>query len=67
MAAMILLQKENFDLSIEFLKKAEKLSVDSLKLKATTFNNLACYYRRIGKLRTALNYLNSALDIENKI
>ena len=54
-------------MSLEFLKKAEKLCHNSLKLKATTYNNLACYYRRMGKLRTALNYLLSALDIENKL
>jgi len=30
-------------------------------------NNLACFYRRTGKLRTALNYLNHALEIENKL
>lgn len=67
MAAMILLQKNSFDATLEFLKKAERLSQSSHRLKATTFNNMACYYRRIGKIRTALNYLISALDIENKL
>ena len=43
------------------------LSHSSLKFKATTYNNLACFYRRTGKLRTALNYLLHALDIEVKI
>lgn len=40
---------------------------NSLRFKATTFNNLACFYRRTGKLRTAYNYLQMALDIELKI
>ena len=35
--------------------------------KATTFNNLACFYRRTGKLRTALSYLLNALDLELNI
>jgi tetratricopeptide (TPR) repeat protein len=34
--------------------------------RAITYNNLACFYRRTGKLRTALNYLQQALDIEIK-
>lgn len=35
-------------------------------LRAVTYNNLACYYRRSGKLRSALQYLQQALDIEIK-
>lgn len=40
---------------------------NSLGLKSTTYNNLACYYRRTGKVRTALSYLIQALDLELKI
>jgi tetratricopeptide (TPR) repeat protein len=29
-------------------------------------NNLACYYKKRGQLRTALTYLERALDIESK-
>ncbi len=32
-----------------------------------TFNNMACYYRRIGKMRTALNFLQKALTIEARL
>lgn len=32
-----------------------------------TFNNMACYYRRIGKMRSALNFLQQALTIEAKL
>ena len=67
MSAMIFLQKERNDLTLDFLRKAEKLSTNSLKYKATTYNNLACFYRRTGKIRTALNYLLNALDIELKM
>ena len=31
-----------------------------------TYNNLACYYRKLGHLRSALIYLEKALDIESK-
>ena len=31
-----------------------------------TSNNLACYYRKLGHLRSALIYLEKALDIEAK-
>merc|ERR1719265_445060 len=33
---------------------------------AITLNNLACFYRRTGKLRTALTFLERALDIEER-
>jgi len=34
--------------------------------RTTTFNNLACLYRRIGKPKGALNYLRTALTLLNK-
>lgn len=43
------------------------ISYTSQRSRATTFNNLACYYRRNGKLRTAQNYLKFALEIELKL
>jgi hypothetical protein len=52
--SMICLQKEKFDASLDFLRKAEILCQSSLHYKAITFNNMACYYRRTNKLRTAL-------------
>ena len=58
---------EQFDATLEFLQKAERLGQNSLELKAITYNNMACYYRRIGKLQTALNYLQQALLLENRI
>ena len=35
--------------------------------RAVTFNNLACYYRRQGKLHAALQYLQKALKIEGRL
>ena len=49
---------------LELLKKAEILTERDLAGRAVTFNNLACYYRRQGKLHSALNYLQKALRIE---
>ena len=57
LAAMMHLQKEKLELTLDYLRKAELVARDSLALRATTYNNLACYYRRTGKLRTALSYL----------
>jgi thiamine kinase-like enzyme len=61
MVAMRCLEKEQFDECLDALRKAESLHHNSDKMRAVSFNNLACYYRRRNKLRTALNYLFSAL------
>lgn len=63
-SATSLLQKENLKGAHELLKRAEQVADKSDQDKAITWNNLACYYRRIGKLRTAVNYLERALAIE---
>ena len=42
---------------LELLKKAEILTERDAAGRAVTFNNLACYYRRQGKLHAALQYL----------
>lgn len=57
---MIFLRKEKLDMAYDFLKKAEMFSVNSEAYRAITLNNLACYYRHIGKLRIALSYLEQA-------
>ena len=64
---MIFLQRESFDEALEFLKKAETLCQSSVQFKAITFNNLACFYRRTGKLRTALIFLNKTVEMEIKL
>lgn len=62
--AMVCLTKGKLEACFEFLKKATVLCENSAAFKAVTFNNLACYYRRTGKIRTALDYLKKALDME---
>ena len=64
--AMIFLQKDKFDLSLIFLQKADALAIRYAKHLAITLNNKACYYRKTGKLRTALQCLQEALNLEWK-
>lgn len=65
--AMTYLQQEEFPMVLELLKKAEILTERDAAGRAATFNNLACYYRRQGKLHPALQYLQKALKIEAKL
>jgi tetratricopeptide (TPR) repeat protein len=65
--AMTYLQQEDFAMVLELLKKAEILTERDDPGKAVTLNNLACYYRRQGKLHAALQYLHRALKIEARL
>ena len=65
--AMTYLQQENFQMVLELLKKAEILTERDEAGRAVTYNNLACYYRRQGKLHAALSYLQKALKIEARL
>eukprot|EP00753_Platysulcus_tardus_P000804 PLAT10727.1.p1 GENE.PLAT10727.1~~PLAT10727.1.p1 ORF type:complete len:822 (-),score=319.69 PLAT10727.1:129-2594(-) len=67
MLAMTYLQQEDFGLVLELLKKAEILTERDPAGTAVTFNNLACYYRRRGKLHAALTYLQKAVKIEARL
>lgn len=62
--SMSFLQKENFVVALELLRKAESLTEEHERLRAVTYNNFACLFRRTKKLRGALNYLEKALEIE---
>lgn len=65
--AMTYLQQGNFRVVLELLKKAEILTERYPAGRAVTLNNLACYYRRRGKLHKALTYLTEALKIEARL
>ncbi|DAZ96125.1 TPA: hypothetical protein N0F65_008704 [Lagenidium giganteum] len=65
--SMSYLQQDNYAVTIDLLKKAEILSQHHPAEKATTLNNLACYYRRLGKLHAAMTCLKRALEIEKKL
>jgi len=62
--ATTMLQQGNARAALDLLRRAEKVSEKSDLDRAITFNNMACYYRRTGKLRTALSFLERALAIE---
>jgi tetratricopeptide (TPR) repeat protein len=49
---------------LELLRKAETLTEEGDKYRAVTYNNFACIFRRTKKLRSALSYLEKALEIE---
>jgi hypothetical protein len=46
------------------LKKAEAFTDEGDRYRAVTYNNFACIFRRTKKLRSALSYLEKALEIE---
>lgn len=60
----ILNELENFNVSLELLRKAESLTEEGDRFRAVTYNNFACVFRRTKKLRSALSYLEKALEIE---
>lgn len=59
-----LLGQEHLKGAHELLKRAEEVAERNPRDKAITWNNLACYYRRVGKLRVAVTLLERALEIE---
>jgi len=59
-----MLQSEGFKSALALLKRAEEVADKSAADRAVTWNNLAVYYRRTGKLRTAAKFLERALAIE---
>lgn len=69
--AMSFLQQDNFSVAVDLLKKAEVLTAQHghrfAAERATTLNNLACYYRRLGKLHAAMTSLRSVVTIERRL
>ncbi|CAK4132607.1 unnamed protein product [Aphanomyces euteiches] len=45
--SMTFLQQEKYTITLELLKKAEILTEHHPQERATTLNNMACYYRRL--------------------
>lgn len=54
-------------MALDLLKKAEILTEHHPSDHAVSLNNLACYYRRQGKLHASLNYIQRALSIEARL
>ncbi|KAK1934174.1 hypothetical protein P3T76_011377 [Phytophthora citrophthora] len=66
--AMSFLQQDNYPVTIDLLKKAEVLTQRHHPVeRATTLNNFACYYRRLGKLHSAMTSLKRALELEKRL
>lgn len=62
--SMAHLQKEDYRLSQELLKKAELFTEGNDRMRAITYNNFACLFRKTNKLRNAITYLELALGLE---
>lgn len=68
--AMELLHSDHLTEALHLLLQAETHiqalppSTAVLKMKSVTFNNLGCFYKRVGQLQKALEYLYFALDID---
>lgn len=58
------LQSGDFRLAQDLLKKAELFSENNERLRAVTYNNYACLFRKTNQLRNALSYLEMALELE---
>ena len=51
-------------MALELLRKAETMTDEGDKYRAVTYNNFACIFRKTKKYRSALSYLEKALEIE---
>jgi len=69
------LKEGDSGLSLKFFQKADALTDPAnlhmnpdtrLVLRAVTYNNFGCFYKSLGKLHTALQYLKRAQAIEEK-
>ena len=58
------LQTGDFKLAQDLLKKAEMFSENNDRLRAVTYNNYACLFRKTNQLRNALSYLEMGLELE---
>ncbi|OMJ69838.1 hypothetical protein SteCoe_32334 [Stentor coeruleus] len=70
--AMTCLTSENYNHAMSYLNQAlfkARLMAESTKkssLLALTFNNLGCFYKRLGQVDHALDYFFQSLVLENK-
>lgn len=58
------LQSGDFKLALDLLKKAEMFTENNDRLRAVTYNNYACLFRKTNQLRNALSYLEMGLELE---
>ena len=65
--AMHYMNTSNNSFVLDLLKKAVYLTDRDPCGKATSYNNLACYFRLKGKLQKSLSFLQKAIKIESKL
>lgn len=53
--------------ALRWLRQCESLSENNDRCKAITYNNLACYYKTTGQPRSALIYLEKAIELEGSM
>jgi tetratricopeptide (TPR) repeat protein len=62
---MAQLYKDDYKMCQELLTKAEIYTqVGNSRIRAMTYNNYACLFRKTKKFRNALSYLERALELE---
>lgn len=67
--AMDYLRKENFAGSLHLLRRAQDILglphplSSKIKLLSITYNNLGCFYKKVGKYNLALQFLQKAIEI----
>ena len=62
-AALVLISEDKIHESLEFLRRAEDLSSNSTRHKAICFNSIATFYRKQGKIVTALKYIERSISV----
>ena len=65
--AMIALKNDQKSVSLNLLDQAQSILkkkpiINRAKLQSLTFNNLGCYYKRLGDYRQSLSYFSRALN-----
>lgn len=64
MNSIRLIKKGEIKLALESLHKCEALCDQNIRCLAVTYNNFALYYNRTGHPRSAMIYLEKALEME---
>ena len=65
--AMNLLKSDKAAEALNLLRRSEGLSENNELGLTMTYNNMACYYRKLGHLRSSLLYLEQSLEIESRM
>ena len=67
LVAMSYLNVEDYQQSMNYLKKAQEYGQHNDANMALTYNNYACFYRRCNDLTLAMEFLEKTLRIETRV